>query len=106
VGIVNGIGSPVVRTMFDSHNAADEVEPHAALLDRYFDLIRHIHVNEMDGRHPGTGDYDFKPVFEVLQRRGYKGWISLEAFDFKPGAERIASESLRYIEAELEKIKA
>ncbi len=106
VGIVNAIGSPAVRTMFDSHNAADEMEPHAALVDRYFDLIRHIHVNEMDGRHPGTGDYDFKPVFEVLRRRGYQGWISLEAFDFKPGAEKIASESLRYIEGELEKLKA
>lgn len=106
VSIVNAIGSPAVRTMFDSHNAADEVEPHAALVDRYFDLIRHIHVNEMDGRHPGTGDYDFKPVFEVLQKRGYQGWISIEAFDFKPGAEKIASESLRYIKGELEKINA
>jgi len=106
VSIVNAIGSPAVRTMFDSHNAVDEVEPHAVLVDRYFDLIRHIHVNEMDGRHPGTGDYDFKPVFEVLRRRGYHGWISLEAFDFKPGAEKIASESLRYIKGELEKIDA
>jgi D-psicose/D-tagatose/L-ribulose 3-epimerase len=106
VSIVNATGSPAVRTMFDSHNAVDEVEPHAVLVDRYFDLIRHIHVNEMDGRHPGTGDYDFKPVFEVLQRRGYLGWISLEAFDFKPGAEKIASESLRYIKGELEKINA
>lgn len=106
VDVVNKIGSPAVRTMFDSHNAVDEMEPHAALVDRYFDLIRHIHVNEMDGRHPGTGDYDFKPVFEVLRRRGYQGWISLEAFDFKPGAETIASESLRYIEGEIEKINA
>ena len=104
VAIVREIGSPAVRTMFDSHNAVDETEPHAALVDRYFDLIRHIHVNEMDGRHPGTGDYDFKPVFEVLKRRGYSGWISLEAFDFKPGAETIAAESLRFIEAELDKI--
>ena len=106
VDVVNKIGSPAVRTMFDSHNAVDEMEPHAALVDRYFELIRHIHVNEMDGRHPGTGDYDFKPVFEVLRRRGYQGWISLEAFDFKPGAETIASESLRYIEGEIEKINA
>ena len=73
--------------MFDVHNAIDEAEPHAALVDRYFDVIRHVHVNELDGRHCGTGDYDFKPVFEVLRRRGYKGWISLEAFDFTPGAE-------------------
>lgn len=105
VEIVKNIGSPAVRTMFDSHNGADETEPHAVLVDRYFDYIRHVHVNEMDGRHPGTGNYDFKPVFEVLQRRGYGGWISLEAFDFSPGAERIASESLRHIESEIAKVQ-
>ena len=72
----------------------DETEPHAALVERYYDLIRHIHVNELDGRHPGTGTYDFKPLFDVLRRREYGGWVSLEAFDFTPGAETIARDSL------------
>ena len=67
--IVREIGSPGVRTMFDTHNAVDEVEPHAALVDSYFDLIRHVHVNEMDGRHAGTGNYDFRPVLATLRRR-------------------------------------
>jgi sugar phosphate isomerase/epimerase len=104
VAIVNEIDSPAVRTMFDTHNAVDEVEPHATLVDRYYDLIRHVHVNEMDGRHPGTGDYDFKPLFEVLARRDYKRWVSLEAFDFTPGAEKVAADSLRFIESEIGKI--
>ena len=98
VKIVNEINSPAVRTMFDTHNAVDEVEPHAVLVDRYFDLIRHVHINEMDGRHPGTGAYDFKPVFDVLRRRGYGHWVSLEVFDFTPGPERIAEDALRFIE--------
>jgi D-psicose/D-tagatose/L-ribulose 3-epimerase len=100
-GIVREIGSPAVRTMFDTHNAVDEVEPHAALVEKYFDVIRHVHVNEMDGGHPGTGNYDFRPVLEALRRRDYRGWVSLEAFDFKPGAEKIASDSLRYLEARI-----
>jgi D-psicose/D-tagatose/L-ribulose 3-epimerase len=98
VAIVQEIGSPAIRTMFDVHNAIDEQEPHAALVARYFEFIRHVHVNELDGRHCGTGGYDFAPVFEVLARRGYGGWISLEAFDFSPGAERLAQESLRHLE--------
>jgi sugar phosphate isomerase/epimerase len=102
--LVRRINSPAIRTMFDTHNAVDEVEPHAALVDRHFDLIRHVHINEMDGRHPGTGDYDFKPVLEILKRRGYQGWVSLEAFDFSPGAEKIAVDSLRHIEAEIRKL--
>jgi D-psicose/D-tagatose/L-ribulose 3-epimerase len=102
--IVREVASPAIRTMFDVHNAVDEVEPHAVLVDRYFDIIRHVHVNEMDGRHCGTGDYDYKPVLEVLRRRGYAGWISLEAFDFTPGPERLAAESLRHLEAEIARI--
>jgi sugar phosphate isomerase/epimerase len=50
-GLVGEIASPAIRTMFDVHNAIDEIEPHAALVDRYFRLIRHVHVNELDGRH-------------------------------------------------------
>jgi D-psicose/D-tagatose/L-ribulose 3-epimerase len=103
-GIVREIGIPAIRTMFDVHNAVDEAEPHAVLVDRYFDLIRHVHVNELDGSHcgaPVASPYDFKPVFEVLARRNYAGWISLEAFDFSYGPERIANESLRRLEAQI-----
>jgi D-psicose/D-tagatose/L-ribulose 3-epimerase len=106
VEIVRKVGSPAIRTMFDSHNAVDEKEPHADLVDRYFEYIRHVHVNEMDGRHPGAGNYDFKPVLEVLKKRNYNGWVSLEAFDFTPGAERLASESLRYLESEIAQLPA
>ena len=101
VAIVGEIGSPAIRTMFDVHNAIDEEEPHAALVDRYFEFIRHVHVNELDGRHCGAGGYDYKPVLEVLRRRGYTGWVSLEAFDFTPGAERLANESLRHLEQQI-----
>jgi D-psicose/D-tagatose/L-ribulose 3-epimerase len=105
--IVRQIGSPAIQTMFDTHNAVNETEPHAALVEKYFDLIRHVHVNEVDGRHPGmheeAGGYDFKPVLKTLERLGYKGWVSLEAFDFSFGAERIARESIDYLNAEMAK---
>ncbi len=106
VGIVEEIGSPAVRTMFDTHNAVDEVENHAVLVDRYFDFIRHVHVNEMDGKHPGRGDYDFKPVLNVLKQRNYTGWVSLEAFDFSFGAETIAVETIQYLRKEAERLPA
>ena len=99
--IVREIGSPAIQTMFDTHNAVDETEPHAALIEEYFDLIRHVHVNEMDGKHPGMGDYDFKPVLRTLARLHYQGWVSLEAFDFSFGPERIARESIDYLNAEM-----
>ena len=103
-GIVRAINSPAVKTMFDTHNAVEETAPHAELVDRHFDVIRHVHVNEMDGRHCGKGDYDFKPVLTTLKERGYNGWVSLEAFDFSYGPETIANESLRYLESEIERL--
>ncbi len=99
--IVNEIGVASIQTMFDTHNAVDELELHAVLIERYFSLIRHVHVNELDGRHPGTGDYDFRSILRVLEERHYSGWVSLEVFDFSAGAEAIAGESLRYLKAQI-----
>ncbi len=73
--------------MFDTHNAVNETEPHPALIERYFEFIRHVHVNELDGRHPGCADYDFGTLLATLIRLGYRHWVSLEVFDFKPGAD-------------------
>lgn len=101
VAIVDEIGSPAIQTMFDTHNAVDETEPHAVVLERFYDKIFHVHVNELDGGYCGSGDYDFKPILEVLRRKEYAGWVSLEAFDFKPGAVYIAQRSLRYLEDEI-----
>ena len=100
-GIVERIGSPSVQTMFDVHNAVDETECHAVLIERHYSHIRHIHVNELDGSHCGARDYDFRPIFETLARLKYPGWISLEAFDFSVGAERLAEESLRHLQTQI-----
>jgi sugar phosphate isomerase/epimerase len=102
--IVREIDSPGVRTMFDVHNAIHEADAHDVLVDRHFDLIHHVHVNELDGKHCGAGSYDFKPVLAMLRRKNYAGWVSLEAFDFTPGAERLANESLRHLESEIAKL--
>src|SRR5438552_9062342 len=36
-----------------------------------------------------------------LKKKRYAGWISLEAFDFTPGPERLANESLRHLEKQI-----
>jgi sugar phosphate isomerase/epimerase len=105
MGIVRQVGSPAVQIMFDTANAAQEAEPHAVLVDRYFDWIRHVHVHGIESRRPGAPPYDHVPVLRVLRRRGYSGWLSLEVFDFKAGAENIARDSLRLIEAEIARLE-
>jgi D-psicose/D-tagatose/L-ribulose 3-epimerase len=97
VSIVEEIGSAAVQTMFDTHNAVDEVEPHTEVLQRYFGHIAHVHVNEIDGREPGTGGYDFESLLNALVRLNYTGYVSLEAFDFTRGAEKVARGALQHL---------
>lgn len=104
VAMVESIAHPAVATLFDTHNTAGETQPHDALIRRYARHIRHVHVNEMDGRHPGAGGYDFALVLRTLRELGYRGWVSVEVFHFEPSGEVIAREAeqyLRRIEASL-----
>jgi sugar phosphate isomerase/epimerase len=94
VAIVRQISSPAVQTMFDVHNAIDETEPHTLLLERYFPHIRHVHVNELDGREPGMGDYDFLNLLRKLSEMNYRGWVSLEAFDFSRDPREVAARAI------------
>ena len=97
VEVVDRVSHSHVRTMFDCHNAADEGGDFLHLVERHWSRIRHVHVNEVDGRHPGTGDVDFERLLRFLLDRNYGGWVSLEVFDFQAGGERIARESISHL---------
>ncbi len=97
VDIVKQIGSSAVQTMFDTHNAIGETDPHAELIRRFAPYIQHVHVNEMDGREPGMGDYDFASLLSALENINYSGWVSLEAFDFSRDPREIAERSLSHL---------
>jgi D-psicose/D-tagatose/L-ribulose 3-epimerase len=99
VSIVEQIQSPAVKTMFDVHNAIDESDPHPELLRRFMPHIRHVHVNEMDGREPGMGDYRFDTLLATLAELHYSGWVSLEAFDFSRDSYDIASRAISHLKA-------
>jgi D-psicose/D-tagatose/L-ribulose 3-epimerase len=92
--VVQEVGSAHVDLMFDTHNTVAETLPHDQLIRKYVRHIRHVHLNEMDGRQPGTGKYDFALVLRTLREVGYTGWISLEVFQFQPSGEVIAKETM------------
>ena len=97
VTLVREINHPAIQTVFDTHNAVAETVPHDELIKEYAGVIRHVHINEMDGRHPGTGSYDFSVPLQALKDIGYQGWLSLEVFKFEPSGEEIARVSSRYL---------
>jgi D-psicose/D-tagatose/L-ribulose 3-epimerase len=99
VEIVKQIQSPAVQTMFDVHNAIDETDPHTELVRKFQPYIRHVHVNEMDGREPGMGDYAFEPLLATLAELEYPGWVSVEAFDFSRDSYDVASRAISHLKA-------
>ncbi len=99
VDIVRQIDSPAIQTMFDVHNAIKETSPPPDLIRQYFPYIKHVHVNELDGREPGMGDYDFASLLKCLSDLDYQGWVSLEAFDFTRDPKEIVTRSINHLKA-------
>ena len=44
------------------------------------------------------GDIDFLPILKALQEVNYQGWVSVEVFDYEPGIEALANESIQYLQ--------
>jgi D-psicose/D-tagatose/L-ribulose 3-epimerase len=97
VRVIDEVNSHAVQTMFDVHNAMGETRPHLDLVHQFFRHIRHVHVNEEDGREPGTGSYDFPAILSLLTELHYSGWVSLEVFDLSRESRVVAAGALRYL---------
>ena len=79
--MVDRIAAPSVSSMFDFHNSAQLPQKWDELIARYASYIRHVHLNEVDGKAPGTGSSDYKPAWRSLREIGYSGWGSIEIFE-------------------------
>jgi D-psicose/D-tagatose/L-ribulose 3-epimerase len=60
--------------------------------------LKHVHVNDPNGRGPGFGRLQFAPLLRILQEADYSGYISVEVFDFKPDPQTVAGRSLGYLQ--------
>ncbi|MCZ6632756.1 MAG: sugar phosphate isomerase/epimerase [bacterium] len=61
--------------------------------------FKHVHVNDPNRLGPGMGELDFVPIMAALKEVEFGGWVSLEAFEFSLGTERIARESMANLQA-------
>jgi sugar phosphate isomerase/epimerase len=104
VAIVERLGSAHVRLHLDCKAMSSEPVPVADIIRQYRSLMVHFHANDPNRQGPGFGKLDFVPIFGALQEIGYDGWVSVEVFDYAPGVERLARESIAYMRKCLESL--
>ena len=86
--------SPRIGLHLDVKAMSSEPEDVPTIIRKHADWLIHFHANDPNRRGPGMGDVDFAPILAALQEVNYMGWVSVEVFDYQPGAERLASESI------------
>jgi sugar phosphate isomerase/epimerase len=82
-----------------------ETESIPSLIHRHKNFCKHFHVNDTNLLGPGMGETDYHPILKALIESGYEGWVSVEVFDYKPGAQHIAVQSIEYMKRVLSELQ-
>lgn len=91
----------LVYLLFDTGHLSFSGEDVVGVLKKYVNRVKHVHLksirqNVIDDAKvkgysfldcvragsftvPGDGDFDFTPVFDILDEAGYEGWVVVEA---------------------------
>ena len=107
--MVTEIDHPNFQTMLDCRSIHAGAGPELpAVLKRTLATgkLRHVHVNDPNGRGPGFGDLQFAPLVKILHETDYQGYISVEVFDFALDPRTIAARSLGYLHGIFETLGA
>src|SRR5262245_6941504 len=110
--LVDRVGHPSFRTMYDTFHTHIEEKSQAAAVAALGDRFVHVHISENDRGTPGTGQVRWDEAFRALKQANYDGWLTIEAFgralpalaaatrvwrDLFPSAEEVYTQGLRFM---------
>ena len=76
---LDSVGASNLKYLYDMYHMQRMEGNLAATLEKNIDRIGHIQIADSPSRHqPGTGEINYKFVFEVIDSSGYSGYVGLE----------------------------
>ena len=97
IDLVKRVDHPAFRINLDVKAMSSEPTPVPDVIRSAKGYVAHVQVTDPNLLGPGMGEVKYEPIVAALREIGYDGWLSVEAFDFKAGAQRIARESMDYL---------